>query len=54
MEKNVNVNVDINVAKKMLSVAGYWDFVKIATDDEIFEKVLSMITTYGATCTIIE
>ena len=54
MEKKVNINIDINVARKMLSVAGYWDFIKIATDDEIFEKVLSMLTTYGATCTIVE
>lgn len=54
MKKKVNVNIDITVARKMLSVAGYWDFIKTATDDEIFEKVLFMLTTYGATCTIVE
>ena len=50
MTKNVSITIDIAIARRMLCVAGF-DYEKIhnATDNEIFEKVLTMIDCYGAT-----
>ena len=50
MTKNVNITIDIEVARTMLGVAGFSiKEIEEATDDEIFAKVLSMIKCYGAT-----
>lgn len=50
MTKDVKITVDIAIARKMLHVAGFpYEETQRATDDEIFEKVLSMIDCYGAT-----
>lgn len=46
MTKNVEVTVDIKIAKRMLGVAGV-NNVNQMTDDEIFEKVLQMNEMYG-------
>lgn len=50
MTKTVNITIDIAVARKMLTVAGFnYDEIYNASDGEIFEKVLSMVDIYGAT-----
>lgn len=50
MTKTVKVTIDIDVARIMLGVAGFnSNKIKEASDDEIFEKVLSLIGCYGAT-----
>lgn len=50
MTKEIRVTVDIAIARRILCVAGFsFDEIYQATDDEIFEKVLSMIDCYGAT-----
>lgn len=46
MTKNVEVTVDIQIAKRMLGVAGINNANKM-TDDEVFEKVLQMNEMYG-------
>lgn len=48
--KEVKFTVDIAHARLALCVAGYsHDEIYRATDDEIFGKVLDMMTCYGAT-----
>ena len=54
MEKTVNVNVNIKVARDMLGLAGFWKLAETGTDDEVFDKVLDMMTSYGAKTEIIE
>lgn len=50
MTKEVKFTVDIAIARRMLHIAGFsYEETHLATDDEIFEKVLSMIDCYGAT-----
>lgn len=50
MTKNVSITIDIDVARIMLGVAGVKsNKIKEASDDDIFEKVLSLIGCYGAT-----
>lgn len=46
MTKNVEVTVDIEAARTMLSVAGFV-FIDNLTDDEVFEKALNMNEAYG-------
>lgn len=46
MTKNVEVTIDIKIAKRMLSVAGV-NNVNQMTNDEVFEKVLQMNEMYG-------
>ena len=52
MTKQVNVTVDIDVARVMLNLAGFE--VKGKSDDEMFEQVLEMMTDYGGTAEILE
>ncbi|MBQ8245833.1 MAG: hypothetical protein IJZ42_01755 [Lachnospiraceae bacterium] len=55
MTKNVNITIDIKIARMMLSVAGFGlEEIKHSTDEEIFAKVLSLIECYGATSEIME
>lgn len=54
MEKTVKVNVNIKVARDMLGLAGFWKLAENGTDDEIFAKVLDMMTSYGAKTEIID
>ncbi len=55
MTKNVNITMDIKVARMMLGVAGFSPKVtENSTDDEIFAKVLSLIECYGATINTID
>lgn len=50
MEKAVSITVDIEVARDMLQLAGFDpDEIENASEDEIFEKVLSLLDCYGAT-----
>ena len=50
MTKTVEITVDIAIARRMLTVAGFrLEEIRNATDDEIFEKVLAMNDCYGAT-----
>ena len=50
MTKNVNITIDISIARKMLTVAGFeYNTIYNATEDEVFGKVLSMLDCYGAT-----
>lgn len=51
MEKRLNVNIDINVAREMLIIAGFSQAVH-CSDEEIFNMVLDRISCYGATCTV--
>ena len=46
MTKQVNVTIDIDVARVMLGLAGFETNGK--SDDEIFEQVLDMMINYGA------
>lgn len=53
MTKTVTVTVDIAIARRMLTVAGFnYEEIHSSSDDEIFEKVLSMIDCYGAAVTL--
>lgn len=54
MEKTVKVNLNIKIARDMLGLAGFWKLAENGTDDEIFAKVLDMMTSYGAKTEIIE
>lgn len=54
MEKIVKVNVNIKVARDMLGLAGFWNLAETGTDDEVFDKVLDMMTSYGAKTKIID
>lgn len=54
MEKIVKVNVNIKVARDILGLAGFWKLAENGTDDEVFDKVLDMMTSYGAKTEIIE
>lgn len=49
--KNVEINININIAKRMLDVAGFHNTSKMS-DEEVFEKVLLMVKKYGATFSI--
>lgn len=50
MTKTINVTIDIDIARKMLTVAGFNpDRIYKASEEEIFHKVLSLIECYGAT-----
>ena len=53
MTKNVEITIDINIARKMLRVAGVLS-VNTMTDEEIFEKALKMNEEYGVTSVIRE
>ena len=46
---NVNVSIDLDVARRMLLLAG---FQVPTSDEEVFKMVLSMINKYGATCNL--
>ena len=50
--KNVTISINITAARKVLSIAGFCKQAEEMSDDEIFQKVLSMIECYGATSTI--
>ena len=52
MEKTVQVTVDINIARKALGLAGFWKIAESGTDDEVFQRVLDMMKSYGATTEI--
>ena len=52
--KNVEVTINIKVARKMLGVAGFYKDAEKMSDDEIFAKVLTLIECYGATANIQE
>lgn len=48
MTKTVNITIDIATARKMLVVAGFnYNELYGVTEDEIFEKVLSLLDCYG-------
>ena len=53
MTKNVEVTVDIKIARMMLRVAGF-TFVDNMTDNEIFEQALKMNEEYGVKSVINE
>lgn len=46
MTKNVEITVDIKIARMMLRIAGF-AFVDNMTDDEVFEQALKMNEEYG-------
>lgn len=46
MKKIVEMDMNIDIARKMLRVAGF-DEVPKMTDDEVFEKVLELSDCYG-------
>ena len=52
MTKNVEVTVDIEIARRMLKVAGF-AFVNDMTDEEVFEQALNMNEKYAVESTII-
>lgn len=52
MEKTVRVSIDITIARKALSLAGFWKIAESGTDDEVFQRVLDMMKSYGATTEI--
>lgn len=47
MNKTVEVEIDIEIARKMLFVAGYCKEARNSSDDEIFALVLDQMTPYG-------
>ena len=48
MTRMVEITVDVAIARRMLCVAGFsCEEITGATDDEIFEKVLSLSECYG-------
>lgn len=51
MKKTVEIEIDIEVARRMLYIAGYFNIAKM-TDEEVFEKALNMNAKYGVTATI--
>lgn len=53
MTKVVEVTVNIELARKMLKVAGYM-LVDDMTDDEVFEAALKMNEEYGVKCSVKE
>lgn len=52
MTKNVKATIDIEIARRMLRVAGF-AFVDNMTDDEVFEQALKMNEEYAVESTII-
>lgn len=54
MEKTVKVSIDIRIARDMLGLAGFWKLAETGTDEEIFDKVLDMMTSYGTKTEIVE
>lgn len=46
MTKNVEVTIDIKIARMMLRIAGF-TFVNDMTDEEVFEQALKMNEEYG-------
>ena len=46
MTKTVEVTIDIEIARKMLRMAGF-AFIDNMTDDEVFEQALKMNEEYG-------
>ena len=46
MTKNVEVTIDIKIARMMLRIAGF-AFVDSMTDEEVFEQALKMNEEYG-------
>lgn len=48
LEKTVTVKINTHVARQMLELAGFFS-INEKSDDEVFEKVMSMILCYGAT-----
>lgn len=52
MEKIVKVTVNIEIARKALELAGFWKLASEGTDDEVFQRVLDMMKSYGATTEI--
>jgi len=52
MTKQVNVTVDIDVARTMLNLAGF--DIKGKSDDEVFEQVLDIMIDYGGTGEVVE
>jgi hypothetical protein len=51
MEKHLNVNININVAREMLMVAGFSQVAVHGSDEDVFNAVLNRISCYGATWT---
>lgn len=48
MTRSVSITVNINIARKMLVVAGYsHNSLKSKSDEEIFFQALSMCEEYG-------
>lgn len=52
MTKNVEVTIDIEIARRMLKVAGVL-FINDMTDEEVFEQALKMNEEYAVESTII-
>lgn len=53
--KDAKVSVDIQIARKMLRVAGFsYEEIQQATDDEIFKMALSMSDCYGVSFEFLE
>lgn len=48
VEKTVTVKINTKIARQMLELAGFHDLNE-KSDEEVFEKVMSMILCYGAT-----
>ena len=46
MTKNVEVTIDIAIARRMLRIAGF-SFVENMTEEEVFEQALKMNEEYG-------
>lgn len=53
LKKNVEIAVNIDVAKRMLGVVGFKG-INNMTDDEVFMLVLSLIEKYGASPCVLE
>lgn len=51
MRKDVEITIDTEAARIMLNVAGF-SKVYAMSDDEVFEKILDRIETYGAKAVI--
>ncbi|MBQ8218354.1 MAG: hypothetical protein IJZ79_03520 [Bacilli bacterium] len=48
MTRSVSITVNIDIARKMLNVAGYsYNSLKSKSDEEIFFQALSMCEEYG-------
>lgn len=48
VKKNMCISIDIDIARKMLDVAGYYDVYE-KSDEEVFELVMKQIKCYCAT-----